>query len=1005
MQSLTPERLGIVPAGLAIVLTLGSGIAAEPAGRSADMPTALEFAEIPYGIPAVPWEANRGHHRACIRVEESAPAVRVLIPWRRRDQDAARKGIVVVDAATGQPVANVVRIRVDRESGLLAFEPRTVPGDYDVYYLPCPAPQRARYDYSWDYDPPQETADPSWREHCGLNPDQVAAGTWQRLPQARVLRLEARTEFDRFDPMEVVATATEMREFLARNQAPYLVFPEDRRYPIRMTADLPLRWVRAGPGDSFRGEALRDEFFAFQIGLYAVTQPLEAVDIEATDLRAAGAGTVLPASSLRCLNLGGTNWDGQPFRQTVNVPAGVVQALWLGLPIPPETVPGDYEGTVTVKPRNAPPATVALRLTVGAESRPDHGDDEPWRHSRLRWLDSTLGMDDGVVGPYTPLEVDGQTVRCLGREVRLAANGLFESIRCGDREILEGPLAWVIETEAGPVAVTAAGFQLTQPGPGAVEWRAQSTGDAVAWECQGRLECDGHARFRVTLRARKALRLKDLRLEIPFRREVATYLMGIGRMGGNRPPEHTWKWEGPYDSFWVGDVHAGLHCELRGGAYHGPLLNQFHPPPPATWSNGGQGGCTVRDHGETGVLAQAFSGPRELAVDQELTFEWALLITPVKPLDTAAHFRQRYHHSTEIDERVLAARPTVINVHHATAVNPTINYPFIAVDRMRDFVRTWHGHGMKVKIYYTVRELSNYAVELWALRSLGHEIYAGGGGGGHTWLREHLQNDYAPWWFTLLEDGTADASIGVSGASRWYNYYVEGLAWLLHNVEIDGLYLDDVAYDRVTLKRMRKVLDRTRPGCLLDLHSNTAFSFGPANQYAELFPYVDSLWFGEGFRFNDMSPDQWLVEASGIPFGLMGEVLAQYGYSPWQGMVYGMSCRGVNPLWGLWDAFGIADAQMSGYWEPGCPIRTDHPQVLATVYRKPTQILVALASWAAGPATVHLVPDWARLGWNPDQIRLSLPSVEGLQAPGTMDLTEGLAIEPRGGALLWLQKK
>jgi hypothetical protein len=968
------------------------------------MPIALQYSEVTHAVPAVPWEAKLGHHRACVQVAEKAPAVQVLIPWRRRDRDANRKNIVVTDATTGQRVTNVVRIRIDREHGVLAFEPQAAPGEYFVYYLPCPAPQRARYDYSWDYDAPEDTADPAWRERCGLTPEQLATGAWQRLPQAQVLRLEARTEFDRFDPMEVIATATEMRDFLARHPQPYLVFPEDRQYPIRMTADLPLRWLQAGPGGSFRGDALRDEFYVFQLGVYAVTQPLEAVDVEASDLRAAGAGSVLPASSLRCFNRGGINWDGQAFRQTVNVPAGRVQALWLGLPVPAATVPGDYEGTLTVRPGNAPPTTVVFRLTVGAESRPDHGDDEPWRQSRLRWLDSTLGMDDGTVGPYTALEVDGPTVRCLGRQVRIAANGLFDSIRSGDREILAQPLAWAIESDAGPLTFAAAGPEIVRQTPGAVEWRAESTGEAVTWRCQGRLECDGHARFQVTVQARQALKVKDMRLEIPIRREVATYLMGIGRVGGNRPPEHTWKWAGPYDSFWIGDVPAGLHCELRGGSYHGPLLNQFHPPPPPTWSNGGQGGCSVRDQGQDCALAQAFTGPRELAAGQELTFEWALLITPVKPLDTAAHFRQRYHHSTQIDQRVLDARPTVINVRHATAVNPYINYPFIAVDRMRDFVRTWHDHGLKVKIYYTVRELSNYAVEMPALRSLGHEILAGGGSGGHTWLREHLESDYAPWWFTLLEDGTADASIGVSGASRWYNYYVEGLAWLLRNVQIDGLYLDDVAYDRVTLKRMRKVLDRNRPGCLLDLHSNTAFSFGPANQYAEFFPYIDSVWFGEGFRFNEMSPDQWLVEASGIPFGLMGEVLAQYGYSPWQGMIYGMSCRGVNPLWGLWDAFGIAEAEMLGYWVPECPVRTDQPQVLATVYRRPDRVLVALASWAPAPVTVHLVPDWAKLGLAPARVRVSLPAVEGLQQAKALDLAEGLAVNPLGGALVWLEK-
>jgi len=41
---------------------------------------------------------------------------------------------------------------------------------------------------------------------------------------------------------------------------------------------------------------------------------------------------------------------------------------------------------------------------------------------------------------------------------------------------------------------------------------------------------------------------------------------------------------------------------------------------------------------------------------------------------------------------------------------------------MKAYIDEAHRMGMKVKIYYTVRELSNFAPELFALRSLGDEI-------------------------------------------------------------------------------------------------------------------------------------------------------------------------------------------------------------------------------------------------------------------------------------------
>jgi hypothetical protein len=79
------------------------------------------------------------------------------------------------------------------------------------------------------------------------------------------------------------------------------------------------------------------------------------------------------------------------------------------------------------------------------------------------------------------------------------------------------------------------------------------------------------------------------------------------------------------------------------------------------------------------------------------------------------------------------------------------------------------------------------------------------------------------------------------------------------------------------MKRLRKILDRSKQGALIDLHSANQYNprdgfANSANLYLEHFPYIDRLWFGEYFDY-DSAPDFWLVEVSGIPFGLMGEML------------------------------------------------------------------------------------------------------------------------------------
>lgn len=958
----------------------------------------LQLTEIPYAIAN--WPEARGLHRAVVQADAPADAVSVHLPWRRRDHDPERKRIIVTNAAD-QEIANLAVHHMNRESADLVFQ-AGAPGEYFVYYYP----HEVQPGYGWyekGYLPPVATADLAWLRRVGI--------PGQAFPQATLLRFEARSEFDRFDPMEVVATTAEMRNLLAVHPEPYLLFPEDRQYPIRMRDDLPYCWITRGPSAQLTGKACRNEYFAFQIGVYASGGPVEEIGVEFGDLRSGDA--VIPAADLTCFNLGGVDWLGQAFAKIVSVPQGNVQALWCGIDIPEDIRPGRYAGTLTVRPKNAPATTVQLSIDITDEVLVDRGDGEPWRHSRLRWLNSTLGDDDDMVEPFTPLEIDGRTVRCLNRTVAFGEGTLPVSITSNGTELLAAPMSFTINE----AAITAGELHLVTQASGAVESETDGLSGPLSVRSHVRIECDGYLRFTLTCRAAEQVDVQDIRLEIPLRRETATYLVGGGRKGGFRPAEHTWQWADTagsdgflggkpyYDSFWIGDADAGLQCELRGADYCGPMVNlywrigQLHPP--ASWHNEGKGRTTFTEEGDT-VQVRASSGSRTLQAGEELTFEFALLITPCKPLDTSKHFNERYFHSSAPVDQAVEAGANIINVHHAGPMNPYINYPFLANEKLSAYVREAHGNGVKVKIYYTVRELTNRITEMWALRSLGHEILAPGPGAGYPWLRQHFGDDYTSAWYDHMDGDVSNAVVN-SGASRWYNYYLEGLAWLLKNIEIDGLYLDDVSYDRHIIKRMRKIMNRLRPGSLIDLHSCEGFSCGPANQYLEFFPFIDSLWFGEMFDY-DAAPDYWLTEISGIPYGLMGDML-QDGGNRWRGMVYGMTARfphgeqaDPRPMWKVWDEFGIDQAEMRGYWHPACPVRPDRDDVKATAYLRDGKTLIALASWAPEPVTVRLQIDWQALGMAPTG--LMAPEVENFQPSASFEPNEAISIETGKGWVL-----
>ena len=989
------------------------------------------------------WEPDStGNHRAVVRVATPADAVRVHLDWRRRDRNPEEKRVVVVAAATGERVANVARAQVTRESGDIVFQPAAGAGDYWVYWMPYQGTFRSNYPRI-TYRPQDSTAAADWLTRNQLTADGLRGGAWRGLSEARVVEFQAVDSMSTMWPMEIIATGEETRALLARHPgAAYLLFPEDRTRPIRMPDDLPHRWIETGANGPVTGDALRGEFYAFQVGLWAVDRAVDSVELRFADLRLAGGRGAIPAAAFSSFNTQGVDWQGRAFGRRVAVPAGKVQALWCGVMVPEGAEPGLYEGTVTIAPAGLPPTTLPVRLTVGAQAIVNHGDDEPWRLSRLRWLDSRLALDTGLVPPYTPVRAAGMQVSVLGRTVTLAPTGFPRRITShfGEemtglvsrgREVLRGPVALVVEDSAGRVVPwREARTHITQRLPGAALWEARATAGSVAMHSRAQMDFDGNIEYTIALTASRATPVRDIRLEIPLADSVARYFMGMGRKGGVRPDTMTWRWDQTknQDAAWIGDVNAGLQFTLKDQHYIRPLNTNFYTlrplVMPTSWANGGQGGCAfqaartgVPPYRGTGVpayrgtyLVSCFSGARTIAAGDTLYFNLRLLLTPFHTLDTRAQWTTRYFHAYRPVDTVLARGANTINIHHANAINPYINYPFLRPDAMKAYSDSAHAAGMRVKIYYTVRELTNRAPELWTLRSLGGEVLADGPGGGHSWLQEHVGGNYITGW--VVPD-LRDIALVTSGISRWHNFYVEGLRWLVGHIGIDGLYLDDVAFDRVTMQRIRRVLDRGRPNALIDLHSanqynrNDGFA-ASANLYLEHFPYIDRLWFGEYFDYN-AAPDYWLTELSGIPFGLMGEML-QDGGNPWRGMVFGMTARlpwagDPRPVWRAWDDFGMAESRMIGWWVRSRPVRTGSDDVLATTYLRPGSAMVALASWARDTVDVTPAIDWRALGIDSATARIRAPAIENFQPARTFRPGEPIAVPPGKGWVLVVSER
>ncbi|WP_445143949.1 glycoside hydrolase domain-containing protein [Dyella sp. Tek66A03] len=969
--------------------------------------------------PSLRWAASTlGNHRYLVQVDGPANAVHVVIPWRRRDAHPDQVAVIVVDP-DGKSLSNVLRGTINRASGELVFQAAQA-GIYAIYYQPYVSSGRSNYP-TVTYAPSKQDADAAWSRKLG-----ASAQAWRSLPQAHVLRYEAVDDFDAYTTMERAATPEQLKALLsAHSNEALLFFPETRANPVRMFDTLPESWAQRGPGGSFSDSALRGEYLSFQIGAWAPRDHVDNVRVEFSDLSGVDGGRI-PAGAFTCFNLGGIDFTGKPFTLRVDVAQGRVQPLWIGLDIPESAKPGVYRGEVTITADGLPPQKLPLVITVGDGLAVAHGDDDPFKLTRLRWLNSTLAQDDSLVKPFTAITVNGPTLGILGRDVTLAPSGLpaqitshFDERMTGfakqPKPLLAAPMRLVVQDATGEHAMDASGIPKVQrDGPGKVHWQLSTTAGPLQGEVNASLEADGTLVYAIALTAKQTTTLQDIRLDIPLNRDVAQYQFGLGRQGDHAPTELDWKWnvQNNQDGAWIGTVNAGLAFHLRDEHYLRPLnTNFYHQQPlrmPVSWDNRGQGGIRLRNE-RTDYLAEAFSGPRTMQAGETLRYDVVMRVTPFKTINPSEHFSERFFHKYGDLDAIKADGANVVNIHHATPINPWINYPFLEPDAMRAYIDAAHQRDMRVKIYYTVRELSDRAPELPVLKSLGHEVISAGKGGGFSWLQEHLDGDYIAAWHV---PENRDAAVINAGQSRWHNYYIEGLDWLARNMGIDGLYLDDVAYDRTTMKRVRKVLEARRPHPLIDLHSASQYNprdgyINSALLYMELFPYIDRLWFGEEFDYEKTSPAYWLTEISGIPYGVMGEMLQNDG-NLWRGMLFGMTNRlgwspGSDPrgLWKLWDDFGISQADMVGWWVHDTPVKTGRDDVLATSYvRKGKRTLIALASWAPEKTEVKLTIDWHALGLSASKVTLVAPAVNGFQSAATFKPGEAIAVEPGKGWLL-----
>ena len=663
-------------------------------------------------------------------------------------------------------------------------------------------------------------------------------------------------------------------------------------------------------------------------------------------------------------------------------------------------------------------------IRVEGESLGDGGVKDAWRLARLKWLTSDIGREHTITKPFKKIlvEKESSAIRLTGKTLFLGEDGL-------PARITSRFTGSNLSDDGGEFDVLAEPFRFEGKGCGDGKFRFTAiTEDEVEWE-SGLLSgwCDYTGSVKLRIKADTG------RLVVTMPSDVAKYMEGLGRAGGEFPEYYDWRWnvERHQDALWVGRVNAGLAMRFKGANYRRPLVNAYYNwrklNLPESW--GLNGGITLaKDRTKTTITAWG-EGKGEYGID--------LYLTPFHKFDLKSHFADRYHQGSPrppenpglwAKERT-AEGVTVFNLHHATLQNPYINYPYNddGAPYLKKLVDAVHESGALFKIYYTTRELSQNVPEFFPFLSLDGEVLlerdrtisgwpCTNAKGPHPWLLKHVGDGIVPAWREICSfpqyPPKLDLAVLTVPETRFDNFYLEGLDLLIKEYGIDGLYIDDTALPADAMKRARRILDRDGKRRLVDNHSWNHHS--PMAGYAssgmvflELYPFFDRLWRGEAFDENS-SPEFWLTEMSGLCYGLGSEMLHNGG-NKWRGLTMAMTPRygwGINAehltgIWRYWDSVRLGESEMFGWWDESNPLKSSNPAVKITVYRRPDGVYtVVAANFTAQEQTFEIFFD-SSSGFKP-ATRAVRPAIDNYQAAEVIDAAVPQKLVPGGGMLFEL---
>lgn len=658
------------------------------------------------------------------------------------------------------------------------------------------------------------------------------------------------------------------------------------------------------------------------------------------------------------------------------------------------------------------------------------------------WLGSKEGITDKVLPPWTPIRVEqGKviSVKTWGHSYEFADQPLLDGIVTKDCSLLAGPVHITARVEGRPVRWRASRAELIEKTPAKVKVSQRAGSSGLILSAQTEIEYDGMMKIDCTLEPKKTVHLTKLTLELPLRATCAKYMFSypyglcdwFTYPGDKRPgalPEKGGVAGAMVPVLWLGNEDAGLGC------FWESTRNWFNADPNKATE-------IVREGDRVLVRLHLVDMPIHLEPDKNavarrpdatamqppsgvtrLRYTFALQATPVKPTDktcwdyhiaSCPWYGKDYALLTEkIEGRPalehLAAKGvrTIIILNWSKVLAYT--RPVGHEQDLKNLVREAHKRGIKILPYFGF-QLSELAPE-WPI------------------LKDEVVG------IRTIPDSTVRGIDRYPGEPEQFvnrvcynsvmqDFLVDGIARLMDEYDIDGVYLDTTAYPslcvnrlhgcgyakadgsivgthpvfaiRQTLKRIYTVVKTRKPDGLIDLHGHVlnmpALSWATSSYQGEGLPKAGTR------PILDVVPlDHFRVEymghQSGVPaeflhYTLLGPYPASYRKAWAISLLHDVPVRlhaqaenleFASSIWRLFDRFGRDRAEWLPYWRNSDYLSVKPEGTFSSLYRHPKNGVLMFVS--------NLKQKDARA-----ELRLNLRK---LSLPSQVTVTDALSAKP-----------